>query len=132
MQNPCRLKIFGATSKPNQSGPKIESAMESILQQPPEILEMIFDHLDMKTSKEAALACPTFYENVCSSQRNRPHLQLHFLKIGVVEDSTFAQISQLRNLVFLDVSVAGVKDKSSVVLLKNLQNLKKLILSDLI
>lgn len=39
---------------------------------PREILEDIFSHLDMKSSKEAILVCPSFYEPICYAQKNKP------------------------------------------------------------
>lgn len=45
--------------------------MELILDQLPEMLEMILGHLDMMFGKEAALVCRTFYEHICRAQRNR-------------------------------------------------------------
>lgn len=39
--------------------------VNSILEYPAEIVEMILSHLDMKKCKIVALVCPTFYEHVC-------------------------------------------------------------------
>lgn len=47
------------------------SKAESLLKQPNEILEMVFDHLDDESSRKAALICPRFYEVICLSRRNK-------------------------------------------------------------
>lgn len=45
--------------------------VELVVELPREIWEMILSHLDMESSKEAALVSPTMYERVCYSQKNK-------------------------------------------------------------
>lgn len=52
----------------------MSSEVKSILGLPAEILEMIVSHLchEEKSSREAAVICPTFYWLVCFLRRNKP------------------------------------------------------------
>lgn len=48
---------------------------QSILKQPAEMLEMILRHVeDEESSKEAALACPTFHEKICYLRKDKPQV----------------------------------------------------------
>lgn len=51
------------------------SEVRSILDQPPEVLEVILSHLhDEQSSKEAALVCKTFHEQICYLRKDKPQL----------------------------------------------------------
>lgn len=49
--------------------------VQSIMKQPAEMLEMILGHLeDEKSSKKAALTCPTFHEKICFLRKDKPQV----------------------------------------------------------
>lgn len=68
---------------------------ESLLNLPREMLEIIFGHFDLESSKDAALISPSIYKMICYSQRNRPQCLALRLPVSLKRQKVFASTLKL-------------------------------------